>query len=62
MQKAMGRKCLHRHSSSTEETILHLVEHGDLRSKTSFQLVSRRWHIRAAAMAVKARKCSGLRS
>ncbi|MER5475133.1 hypothetical protein [Streptomyces sp. NPDC002685] len=30
--------------------------------KTSFHLVSRRWLMRLVAMAVKARKCSGLRS
>jgi hypothetical protein len=30
--------------------------------KTPFHLVSPRWHMRVAAMAVKARKCSGLRS
>ncbi|WP_193477375.1 hypothetical protein [Streptomyces violaceus] len=30
--------------------------------KTSFHLVSLRWHMRVAAMVVKARKCSGLRS
>lgn len=34
----------------------------DFFTKTSFQLVSLRWHMRVAAMAVKARKCSGLRS
>jgi hypothetical protein len=31
-------------------------------AKTPFHLVSLRWHMRVAAMAVKARKCSGLRS
>jgi hypothetical protein len=30
--------------------------------KTPFQLASLRWHMRVAAMAVKARKRSGLRS
>ncbi|MEV3927592.1 hypothetical protein [Actinomadura coerulea] len=31
-------------------------------SKTSSHLASRRWQMRVAAMATKARKCSGLRS
>ncbi|MEU7428601.1 hypothetical protein [Streptomyces sp. NPDC040750] len=31
-------------------------------TKTPFQLVSRRWQMRAAAMPTKARKCSDFRS